>query len=134
MVRRQIILALVLGTAISITACGSSASTEAVISSTHDSTTTSASTEAAAESSEDEAQKPEEDISSEIVTDLSKIDNTKWQYNEEDNVYYQLGIQYCENPADTNYEELAVIVPAAYMDASDNGDGTYTCTLSTLPI
>ena len=131
MVRRQIILALVLGTAIAITACGSSASTEAVISSTQDSTTTSASTEAAAEGSEDEAEKTEEDISSEIVTDLSKIDNTKWQYNEEDNVYYQLGIQYCENPADTNYEELAVIVPAAYMDASDNGDGTYTCTLNT---
>ena len=50
---------------------------------------------------------------SEIVTNLSKIDNTKWQYNEEDNVYYQLGIQYCENPADTEYEELAIIVPAA---------------------
>ena len=129
MVRRQIILAIVLGTTLSLTACGSSASTEAVISSTQDSTTISASTDAVTENSEDEAEKT--DISTEIVTHLSKVDNTKWQYNEEDNVYYQLGIQYCENPADTNYEELAVIVPAAYMDATDNGDGTYTCVLNT---
>lgn len=129
MVRRQIILAIVLGTTLSVTACGSSASTEAVISSTQDSTTVSASTDAVTENSEDEAEKT--DMSTEIVTHLSKVDNTKWQYNEEDNVYYQLGIQYCENPADTNYEELAVIVPAAYMDATDNGDGTYTCVLNT---
>ncbi|MBP3783998.1 MAG: tannase [Butyrivibrio sp.] len=129
MVRRQIILALVLGTTLALTACGSSASTEAVISSTQDSITVSTSTDAVDENTEDEAEKAE--MSSEIVTNLSKIDNTQWQYNEEDNVYYQLGIQYCENPADTNYEELAVIVPAAYMDATDNGDGTYTCTLNT---
>ena len=129
MVRRQIILALVLGTTLALTACGSSASTEAVISSTQDSITVSTSTDAVAENTEDESEK--EEMSSEIVTNLSKIDNTQWQYNEEDNVYYQLGIQYCENPADTNYEELAVIVPAAYMDATDNGDGTYTCTLNT---
>ena len=129
MVRRQKILALVLGTTLALTACGSSASTEAVISSTQDSITVSTSTDAVAENTEDESEK--EEMSSEIVTNLSKIDNTQWQYNEEDNVYYQLGIQYCENPADTNYEELAVIVPAAYMDATDNGDGTYTCTLNT---
>jgi hypothetical protein len=129
MVRRQIILALVLGTTLALTACGSSASTEAVISSTQDSITASTSTDAVDENTEDEAEKAE--MSSEIVTNLSKIDNTQWQYNEEDNVYYQLGIQYCENPADTNYEELAVIVPAAYMDATDNGDETYTCTLNT---
>ena len=58
---------------------------------------------------------------------LPTIDNTKWQYNSEDDVYYQLGIQYCENPADISYETLAVFVPGGYMDAEDNGDGTYTC-------
>lgn len=66
----------------------------------------------------------------EAVTNLAQIDNTKWQYNEEDDVYYQLGISYCENPADTEYEELAVIVPAVYLEGKENGDGTYTCTLS----
>ncbi|MCR5155773.1 MAG: tannase, partial [Butyrivibrio sp.] len=124
MIRRKFILALILGTTVALTACGSTASTQPTVSSTQD---VSAESETADESSPETVS--EETL--EIVTNLSKIDNTKWQYNEEDNVYYQLGIQYCENPVDTDYEELAVIVPAAYMDASDNGDGTYTCTLNT---
>ncbi len=66
-----------------------------------------------------------------VKTNLEKIDSTAWLYNEEDDVYYQTGISYCENPADENYETLAVFVPGAYMTASDNGDGTYTCTINT---
>ena len=66
----------------------------------------------------------------EISTGLSKIDNTKWSYNSDDDVYYQIGISYCEDPADENYETLAVFVPGAYMNATDNGDGTYTCEIS----
>ncbi|WP_028235129.1 subtype A tannase [Pseudobutyrivibrio sp. MD2005] len=93
----------------SLVACGQATS------SSNDSTTTSA------ESSVD---------SSEIVTNLAQIDNTKWLYNEDDNVYYQIGIQYCENPADLNYETLAVYVPGEYMNATDNGDGTYTCEIN----
>lgn len=61
---------------------------------------------------------------------LAKLDNTAWEYNADDDVYYQLGISYCANPADATYETLAVFVPGAYMTATDNGDGTYTCELS----
>ncbi len=64
------------------------------------------------------------------VTSLSTIDNTKWQYNSEDDVYYQIGIQYCANPVDLSYETLAIFVPGAYMTAADKGDGTYTCTIN----
>ena len=63
-------------------------------------------------------------------TNLPKPDMTKWQYNEEDKAYYQLGIDYCEKPVDKNFEQLAIVVPAAYMDATDNGDGTFTCKLN----
>ena len=66
----------------------------------------------------------------EAVTDLAKIDNTAWLYNADDDVYYQIGISYCENPADTKYETLAIFVPGAYMNATDNGDGTYTCEIN----
>lgn len=66
----------------------------------------------------------------EAVTNLSKIDNTAWLYNADDDVYYQIGISYCENPADTKYETLAIFVPGAYMNATDNGDGTYTCEIN----
>ena len=34
------------------------------------------------------------------VTDLSKPDLTKWNYNKEFDIYYQTGIGYCEKPAD----------------------------------
>ena len=65
-----------------------------------------------------------------IETNLSKPDNAKWQYNADDDVYYQIGLEYCEKPVDDIHEKLAVFVPAAYMDAKDNGDGTFTCKLS----
>lgn len=61
---------------------------------------------------------------------LNKIDMTKWQYNSDDKVYYQIGLSYCSNPANEDYEKLAVFVPAAYFNATDNGDGTYTCELN----
>ncbi len=69
--------------------------------------------------------------SSETLTKLAKIDHTKWQYHAEDHVYYQIGISYCENPADEKYEKLSVFIPEGYMTATDNGDGTYTCEINT---
>ena len=64
------------------------------------------------------------------LTNLPKIDMSAWQYNTEDNVYYQLGIEYCETPADENYENLAIFVPGAYFNGTNNGDGTWTCTIN----
>ena len=65
------------------------------------------------------------------TTNLAKLDMTKWLYNADDDVYYQLGIVYCETPADESYEQLAVFVPGAYMTSTENGDDTYTCELNT---
>ena len=62
-----------------------------------------------------------------VVTDLAKIDPSAWMYQADDDVYYQIGISYCETPADADYETLAVFVPGAYMTGTDNGDGTWTC-------
>ena len=67
----------------------------------------------------------------EVETTLAKVDNTLWQYNSDDDVYYQIGISYCSNLADESYEKLAIFVPGAYMNASDNGDGTFTCEINT---
>ena len=64
------------------------------------------------------------------VTSLPQIDSTKWQYNSDDKVYWQTGISYCENPADEDYETLGIFVPAAYMNAKENGDGTFTCEIN----
>ena len=64
-----------------------------------------------------------------VQSTLAKIDDTKWCYDETDDVYYQLGIAYCATPADADYEQLAIIVPGAYMQATANGDGTFTCSI-----
>ena len=61
------------------------------------------------------------------VTSLPTVDSGQWQYNGEDDVYYQIGISYCETPADESYETLSIFVPGAYFTGTDNGDGTYTC-------
>ena len=61
---------------------------------------------------------------------LALIDNSRWNYNEEDDVYWQVGISYCANPASEEYETLGMYVPGAYMDAADNGDGTWTCVVN----
>lgn len=64
-------------------------------------------------------------------TESLSIDNSKWNYNSDDDVYWQVNISYCKNPADSQYETLGIFVPGAYMTAKDNGDGTYTCKLNT---
>lgn len=60
-------------------------------------------------------------------TTLAKIDMTKWQYEAADDVYWQVGLSYAANPADSGYETMGVFVPGAYFTATDNGDGTWTC-------
>ncbi len=61
---------------------------------------------------------------------LAKVDMTKWRYNAGDDVFYQIGIQYVQNPADTTYETLSIFVPAAYFTAVKNADDTYTCSIN----
>ena len=63
------------------------------------------------------------------VTNLPKVDMNKWLYNADDNVYYQLGIGYCETPADENYENLAILVPGAYFKCTGSGGGTWSCSV-----
>lgn len=70
-------------------------------------------------------------ITEEETSALALIDNSKWQLNVDDNVYWQTGISYCASPADSSYETLGVFVPAGYFDSEDNGDGTFTCSVNT---
>ena len=72
------------------------------------------------------AASPAEDVQEEPYSDLT-FDSSAWRYNEEDDVFYQLGVPYCETPASEEYERLAILVPGAYLQATSNGDGTYTC-------
>ena len=55
------------------------------------------------------------------------FDSAKWNYDATNDVYWQIGVQYCATPQDTNYETLGVYVPGAYLSGTKNSDGTYTC-------
>ena len=68
------------------------------------------------------------------ATDASKfkglaLDPSAWSYDEENDVYYQLGLTYCLEPETETYETLAIFVPGAYFTAEKNGE-TYTCEIN----
>ncbi|MFT4081292.1 MAG: carboxylesterase family protein [Nocardioides sp.] len=64
-------------------------------------------------------------------TSALTLDHTAWQWDETNDVYYQLGITYVTNPATTDYENLGIYVPGAYLSATANSDGsTYTATIN----
>lgn len=54
---------------------------------------------------------------------------SSWNLDDDNGVWWQVGVAYCANPATLDYETLGVYVPRAYMSGTANGDGTYTCTL-----
>lgn len=55
------------------------------------------------------------------------FDNAAWNYDADNDVYWQVGVVYCEEPATEDYESLGIYVPGAYLTGADNGDGTFTC-------
>ncbi|WP_329243702.1 esterase [Streptomyces sp. NBC_01478] len=56
-----------------------------------------------------------------------EFDATAWSYDATNDVYYQVGKMYVTNPAATDYENLSIYVPGAYLTATANSDGaTYT--------
>ena len=75
----------------------------------------------------DAAGSAKKELSTEAIEGLPMVDMSKWQYNAEDDVYWQVGIPYCASPADETYETMGFFVPGAYFSGTDNGDGTWTC-------
>lgn len=64
------------------------------------------------------------------ATPSVSFDGTAWSFDETNKVYYQLGRYYSATPAATDYETLAIFVPAAYLNATKNSDGTYSATVN----
>ena len=58
------------------------------------------------------------------------LDNAAWRYDATGDVYYQLGLSYVATPQASDYETLGIYVPGAYLTGTDNGNGTYTATVS----
>jgi hypothetical protein len=58
------------------------------------------------------------------------FNNSAWNYDAANDVYWQIGVQYSATPETKDYETLGIYVPGAYMTAKANGDGTYTATIN----
>ena len=122
--------------AVSMSACGNAQSegstdqSEVTESSADTSVSSAESGTDYAEGTSTAAETADSAAAAETGTSPEQIDMTKWEYNADDDVYYQVGISYCSDPADASYETLAVFVPGVYMTGTENGDGTYTCELN----
>lgn len=58
------------------------------------------------------------------------FDNTVWQYDSENDIYWQTGVVYCAKPETPDYESLGIFVPGEYLSCEDNGNGTFTCSVN----
>lgn len=131
--KRKILVCALLVAMMTMSACANTG-TESSTSKTTSSVSSSAGDESKNEDSSKEESKTESEVSktdsTEISTTLSKIDMTKWQYNSDNDIYWQVGISYCANPANASYETMGIYVPGGYLKGTENGDGTYTCELN----
>lgn len=59
-----------------------------------------------------------------------RIQSDKWNYDEANDIFYQIGLVYCAAPKAAEYESLAIYVPGQFMSATKNSDGTYTAKIN----
>ena len=64
------------------------------------------------------------------LSEKLSIDMNNWNYDETNDIYYQIGLTYCANPEDTNYESCGIYVPGKYFDGTKNSNGTYSCSVN----
>ena len=53
-----------------------------------------------------------------------------WNYDETNDIYYQIGLTYCMNPEDSKYESCGIYVPEKYFEADKNSNRTYSCKIN----
>ncbi|MBQ7535824.1 MAG: tannase [Stomatobaculum sp.] len=121
---------LIISAALLFSACGGSSTGNTAAGSTAAESTAAGNAAAgtgAVTSAAAETEAKEKSLRTEVIDGLPMVDMTKWQYNAEDDVYWQVGIPYCASPADESYETMGIFVPGAYFEGTENGAGTYTC-------
>jgi len=80
--------------------------------------------------SEDEEEVDSDSDSDSEESPVTVASGLEWSYDKSSDTYYVTGIVYCDNPADKSYEQMGIFVPGAYMNASANSNGSYSCTVN----
>ena len=69
-----------------------------------------------------------------IPSSNSKIsfdfDMNDWEYDSQNNVYYKMGVEYCENSKKEENEKFEIYVPGEYLIGKKNEDGKYNCEIN----
>jgi len=109
-----------------IAGCAPAAPTTTQPAMTAEKTAAEAPTEAAPATAEVSLDPAKDDAYAEALT----FNNSTWNYDADNDVYWQIGVQYAATPETTEYETLGIYVPGAYMTATANSDGTFTAALN----
>ena len=62
--------------------------------------------------------------------DSLDFDNSNWNFNSTNRVYYQIGLVYCKKPVNTDYQSLAIYVPEKYLTCIAQDAGKYYCKIN----
>jgi hypothetical protein len=91
---------------------------------------TAAEVTAASTASLETEEPPMDTTKDDAYAEALTFNNSTWNYDADNDVYWQIGVQYAATPETTEYETLGIYVPGAYMTATANSDGTFTATLN----
>ena len=62
--------------------------------------------------------------------DSIEFDNSNWSLDSTNGVYYQIGIVYCNNPVNTDYQSMAIYIPKEYLTCTNPQEGKYDCEIN----
>ena len=69
-----------------------------------------------------------------IPSSNSKIsfdfDMNNWDYDSQNNVYYKMSVEYCENSKKEENEKFEIYVPGEYLIGKQNEEGKYDCEIN----
>lgn len=59
-----------------------------------------------------------------------KFDMSNWNYDEVNNIYYKMNVEYCKNSEKEKNEVFEIYVPGEYLIGEKNENGTYNCSIN----
>ena len=58
------------------------------------------------------------------------IDMNNWNYDETNNIYYQMNVSYCENSLNEENEVFEIYVPGEFLKSEKSDNGKYKCSIN----
>ena len=60
-----------------------------------------------------------------------ELDNSNWNYDSANGVFYQIGLVYCTNPVNIEYQSMSIYIPKEYLTSKETStQGKYKCEIN----